>query len=318
MGIPDMTLPPDPIQAQPSYAAALSAFERLPEIRILFDNGAGGSIPFQPLAPFEASFSRFPLPGTHARTWYLGSGGVLGDRPAATQGADVFAWTKHARPVTDFPAGGNTGAGGLWGLSPDYDWTENPAGTALAYVTAPLKKNTVVVGAGSLRAWIKASVPDVDLQVTVSEVRPDGKETFVQGGWLRAQFRQLDGGSTPLEPLVNFSKAAAAPLPTNQWSEITVPLYYEGHAYRAGSRIRITIEAPGGDTPVWAFRDAIPNGSATVSLAYSRTMTSRLVLPVVDGISVPTGLPPCPGLRGEPCRDYVPLVNRSAGTRRRS
>jgi len=39
-------------------------------------------------------------------------------------------------------------------------------------------------------------------------------------------------------------------------------------------------------------------------------MPSRLVLPVVAGVAVPTGLPPCPGLRGEPCRPYRPLVNR--------
>jgi hypothetical protein len=30
------------------------------------------------------------------------------------------------------------------------------------------------------------------------------------------------------------------------------------------------------------------------------------VLPVVPGVSVPTGLPPCPGLRGQPCRTYQP------------
>jgi hypothetical protein len=26
----------------------------------------------------------------------------------------------------------------------------------------------------------------------------------------------------------------------------------------------------------------------------------------VSGVDVPTGLPPCPGLRGEPCRDVAP------------
>jgi hypothetical protein len=26
---------------------------------------------------------------------------------------------------------------------------------------------------------------------------------------------------------------------------------------------------------------------------------------------VPTGLPPCPSLRNQPCRPYVPLVNTS-------
>jgi hypothetical protein len=32
----------------------------------------------------------------------------------------------------------------------------------------------------------------------------------------------------------------------------------------------------------------------------------------VPGVNVPTGLPPCPGLRGEPCRNYKPIVNRTA------
>jgi hypothetical protein len=27
---------------------------------------------------------------------------------------------------------------------------------------------------------------------------------------------------------------------------------------------------------------------------------------------VPTALPPCPGLRGEACRDYQPFVNQPA------
>ena len=39
-------------------------------------------------------------------------------------------------------------------------------------------------------------------------------------------------------------------------------------------------------------------------------MPSSLILPVVPGVNVPTGLPPCPGLRGEPCRDYQPYVNQ--------
>ena len=81
-----------------------------------------------------------------------------------------------------------------------------------------------------------------------------------------------------------------------------MPLYYQGHVYRAGSRIRVTISAPGGDQPVWAFARMRPNGRPSVSILRG---TSRLVLPVVDGVDVPTLLPPCPGLRGEPCRTYT-------------
>jgi hypothetical protein len=45
---------------------------------------------------------------------------------------------------------------------------------------------------------------------------------------------------------------------------------------------------------------------ATIDIARSSDMPSRLLLPVVPGVDVPPALPPCPGLRGEPCRDYQP------------
>jgi predicted acyl esterase len=290
MGISGVTLPADDsIEAEPSYASALAAFDALPAVRILFDNGAGGLEPGAPGAAFEQSFARFPLPGTGAVSWYLSGGGALGGSIPSVRGVDEFTWDPRARPATDFT--GNTGAGGLWGTTPHYRWTQNPSGTALSYLTAPLATNQVVVGAGALYAWIEASRPDVDLQVTVTEVRPDGLETYVQSGWLRAK---LHGG---------------------RFTEARIPLYYEGHVYRAGSRIRIVVSAPGGDQPTWAFADLVPglDRKATVRVAYSRSMPSRLVLPVVSGVAVPTGLPPCPGLRGEPCRPYQPLVNRTLG-----
>ena len=49
---------------------------------------------------------------------------------------------------------------------------------------------------------------------------------------------------------------------------------------------------------------------AEVSLALTKITPSRIVLPIVPGVSVPTGLPPCPGLRGEPCRPYQMFTNR--------
>jgi uncharacterized protein len=141
----------------------------------------------------------------------------------------------------------------------------------VSYVSASLASNTVVVGAGALHAWIEASTPDVDLQVTISELRPDGNETFVQSGWLDASDRKLDTArSTLLEPVLSERKADAAPLPKGRFTEVVIPLYYEGHVYRAGSRVRITISAPGGDQPTWAFSQLTPAGRATVMLARAR------------------------------------------------
>jgi uncharacterized protein len=147
----------------------------------------------------------------------------------------------------------------------------------------------------------------------VSEVRPDGKETFVQNGWLRTSGRKLDERrSTFLEPVPSLRERDDRPLPEGRYVKVVVPLYYQGHVYRAGSRIRLVVSAPGGDQPVWSFSRTSPSAPTRVSLAYSSGRRSRLVLPVVPGIDVPSPLPPCPSLRGQPCRPYVALANGPA------
>jgi hypothetical protein len=305
MGIGGVTLPPDPIQLQPTYSGALAAFEALPSIRILFDNGAGGTQPGQPVPGFARSWPSFPIPGTTARSWYLSEDGGLRDKQTGKAGAESFTWDARARPLTDFNGDTAAGPGGLWTATPDYDWVKNPSGSAVSYLTSPLTSNTTVIGAGAVQLWVRSSAPNVDLQATITEVRPDGKETFVQGGWVRGNERKLDAAkSTPLEPVLSLREADVSPMPPDRYVEVTVPLYYQGHAYRAGSRIRVTISAPNGDQPVWSFGETEPSGTATVSVAHSKQMPSRLLLPVIPGVSVPTGLPPCPGLRGEPCRDF--------------
>ncbi len=312
-GLHGVTLPPDPIQLQPDYDSAKALFEAQKPIRILFDNGAGSAVPGNPYPGFEQSFDAFPVPGTQARSFFLNNNGSLTDSKPSTAAEDSFKLNRGARNPTDFTGDTAGGTNGLWTATPPYDWQQNPSGTAASYVTPPLTSDTTVLGAGALTAWVKSSKPDPDLQVTVSEVRPDGKEVFVQSGWLRATGRKLDKKkSTKLEPVLSLRKRDSKPMPKGKYAQVTVPLYYQGHAYRAGSQIRVTISAVGGDQPIWAFDEATGDG-AKISIAHSPDMPSQLLLPVVGGVDVPTDLPPCPGLRAEPCRDYVPYAN-NAGT----
>jgi predicted acyl esterase len=312
MGIQGVSLPPDPIQEQPTYEGALAAYEALPSIRVLFDNGAGGA-PGKPYPGFEQSFGELPIPGTEARAWYLAPKGVLHDGPPAGTHADGFTWGRRMARRTDFSGDTGSGEGGLWTATPTYRWAQSKMGAALSYLTPPLTANATVIGAGAVQLWVRSSAPNVDLQATISEVRPDGVETFVQNGWVRGNERKLDTKkSTALEPVLSLRKSDVSPLPPDRFVKVTIPLYYEGHAYRAGSRIRVTISAPGGSQPIWAFADSQPQGKAKVAIAYSKQMPSKLLLPVVPRVEVPTGLPPCPSLRGEPCRGYRPFVNRSA------
>jgi predicted acyl esterase len=310
-GLHGVTLPPDPIQLQPDYDSAKAAFEAQKPIRVLFDNGAGSAVPGNPYPAFEQSFDAFPVPGTKPRPFYLNSNGTLTGAQPSAGGEDSFTLDPSARNPTDFTGDTGGGTNGLWTATPPYNWQPNPSGTAAAYVTQPLTANTTVLGAGALTAWVKSSKPDPDLQVTVSEVRPDGKEVFVQSGWLRATGRKLDKKkSTELEPVLSLRKRDDKPMPKGKYVKLTVPLYYQGHAYRAGSQIKVTISAVDGDQPIWAFAEATGAG-AKISIAHSPDMPSQLLLPEVSGVNVTGGLPPCPGLRAEPCRDYVPYVNTS-------
>jgi predicted acyl esterase len=329
MGLPKtelITLPADPIQEQPTYEGALAAFEALPSIRVLFDNGAGTSptgstTAGDPYPGFEQSFSAFPVPGTQAQSWYFGPGGALNQQKPVAEGVDSYTSDANAVPLTDY--GANTGTGGLWGNASqwEYNWVQPPAGDAVSYVSAPLTADTTTVGAGAVHLWVKSSTPDVDLQATVSEVRPDGNETFVQNGWMRASERKLATTAsnmlkqkpTVLQPIPTLLPTDVAPMPSNEFVPVVIPLYFEGHAYRAGSRIRVTISAPNGTQPIWSFSHTQPAGAtAAESVAFSSSMPSSLILPVVPGVSVPTALPACPSLRNEPCRAFHALVNNGS------
>lgn len=325
MGLPQdqiVNLPFDPIQAMPTYELAKAAFEALPSVRILFDNGAGASpegrkVPGNPYAGFARDFETLPVPGTAAQTWYFGPGGSLNNTLPAGSGIDSYVSDANALPRTNYAGG--TGGGGLWGNASQWkwNWKQNPAGTALSYVSSPLTVDTTVLGAGAVYAWVKSSTPDVDLQATITEVRPDGNETFVQNGYIRASERKLSTDSNNLfkrpsellKPIPSFLVSDAEDMPAGEFVRVAIPLYYQGHVYRAGSRIRVTIAAPNGQQPVWSFNQTQPSGTADVSLSFSPTKPSTLVLPVIPGMRAPTPLPPCPSLRNQPCRTYVPFVN---------
>ncbi|MCW3069155.1 MAG: peptidase [Solirubrobacterales bacterium] len=329
MGLPQndvVTLPPDPIQQEPTYESALSAFEALPSIRVLFDNGAGTSptgntTPGDPYPGFEQSFSAFPIPGTTAQSWYFGPGGTLNEKKPTAEGVDSYTSDANAVPLTDY--GANTGGGGLWGNASEWqwNWAQPPTGSAVSFASAPLTSDTTAIGGGAVHLWVKSSTPDVDLQATISEVRPDGNETFVQNGWIRASERKLATSAknifkqspTLLQPIPTFAASDLQPMPANEYVPVVIPLYFQGHAYRTGSRIRVTIAAPNGAQPVWSFSQTQPAGTtATESVAFSRTMPSSLILPIVPGVSVPTGMPACPSLRNEPCRPYQAFVNNGS------
>ena len=90
-----------------------------------------------------------------------------------------------------------------------------------------------------------------------------------------------------------------------------VPIHPIAHTFRAGTRLRIVISAPGGDRPSWTFATPATGGTVTDTIALGGVTPSKLVVNVVGGVQAPARLPKCGALRGEPCRSYAALGNQT-------
>ena len=291
-----------------TYDAALAAFEAEKPVRILFEEGGNAAYaPGTPEANFTAEFSAWPIPEAEATAWYLGAQGSLASGDAPTTGETVsYTADPTALPSTFF-----SGEGSIWNAAAKWDWRPLPDGTGVGFHTAPLAADTVVAGSGSVDLWIRSSTPDTDLEVTVSEIRPDGTEIYVQSGWLRASHRALDAAaSTDLRPAHTHTEAGAADLPSGEFTPVRVELFPFAHPFRAGSRIRITVDAPGNARGEWEFRTI--SGGETVDIAYGGDHPSRVVLPVVPVTIAAPAPAACGALRGQPCRTFVPAPNEVA------
>lgn len=306
---PTQAFPPDRFDAYSDYATALAAYRAEPKVRILFENGAGcpdvalGA----PCPTFEASFPSWPIPSVQARRLFLGDNGRLADTPPARGAKDRYT-TAGDGTATTF----DESSGSIWFGLPALHWAPPQAGHALSYVSDALPATTVMAGTARLDLLIGAYVPDVDLQITLSEVRADGTEYYVQNGWLRASHRALDATqSGVLRAVPTHAEADAAPLPKGEFEPVAIETMPFAHAFHAGSRIRLIIDTPGGSRPLWKFAIRRPNAGDRVVVARGGFFPSSIALPVVPGVgaSAPSALPPCPGLRGQPCRTYAPFTN---------
>lgn len=288
-----------------TYEDALAAFEAEKPVRVLFEQGGNADYaPGTPEPNFTAEFSAWPIPEAEAVSWKLDGCGCLTSEELTTPGESSYIADPAALPDTFYEGSGND----VWKADVEYDWQALPDGKGVGFITPELTQDTVVVGPGSVDLWIKATAADTDLEVTISEVRPDGTEIYVQSGWLRASQRALDEtASTPLRPVHTNLEADAADLPADEFVPVRVELFPFAHPFRAGSRIRLTIDAPGNNRPVWEFR-TISNGE-TVTIAHDADHPSQLVLSVVPVTITAPAPPACGSLRGEPCRDYVAAKN---------
>ena len=272
-----------------------NGYQNTPRIRVWWESGRDGGA----RAPgWVSSVSQWP-PKTKTARWYLDQGSALS--------------TKKGSGLPDpYVYVGPTGQGiqnpkysGVTSQPDQYLWSVKPApGTNDAYTSAPLTKNTPVLGSGSLDLWMASTAIDTDLQVTISEVRPDGQEEYVQAGWLRASHRRTDPAlSTATRPYQTHQQSDQWFLSPGTPTFMRVEIFPFGHVFRAGSRIRISIEGPKFLPELWGFA-ALPL-PATNLVYHDAEHPSSLALPVLPNFTIPAAdqsLPACGSVIRQPCR----------------
>ena len=296
------------------FESVKAEWEAESPVRILFENGVGcpeieiGA----PCPTFEAGFSAWPIPEVEALALEFGADGTLAAE-STSAGVNSFDYVGDGQAST---FGGSTSE--LWRGLPALDWSQPVDGEAVSYTSDPLEATTAMAGSGSVDLWVAATQVDVDLEVTLTEVRADGSEYYVQGGWLRASHAALDDdASTDLRPVQTHAEGDAEPLSgsIDDFVAVRVELFPFAHVFHAGSRIRVIIDTPGNARPHWKFDIVAPEGdNAEVAISVGDITPSRLVLPLVPGLgdAAPDAAPACPGLRGQPCRPYQEFANRTA------
>lgn len=298
-----------------SFDAALEAYLASPPFVVAFDNGAATDHPDgYPYAAFSVGFDRWPPREVSPQRWYLGwDNGLEQQAPASGRPPLGFHYDGSLGPRTAAGEGFDVNA-----AAPSYDWRPPEGGRALQFATPALEDDLLLVGPSSLDLWLRATTDDIDLEVVLSEVRPDGWETYVQSGWLRASHRSLDPArSTELAPRPTYRVDEMAPLPPGEFTLVRVPIAASGHYFRAGSSVGITIGAPGGNQAHWDLEPLHREGldaqghKVIVDLSIDDARPSSLVIPAVawwkplEG-HPPSALPALGALRRQPSRRWRP------------
>jgi putative CocE/NonD family hydrolase len=207
-----------------------------------------------------------------------------------------------ARPAQAEPPDSYTYDGAPGANKPElFPYPARP-GTSVSYTTPVLAHDAEFLGSGSANLWMSSTATDTDVQVMLSEIRPDGQEAFVANGWLRLSQRKLDEqASSVLRPAHTNLESDAQPLSAGVPVPARVEIQPFDHVFRAGSAIRVSIDAPSTSLV------ALP-GVATNVVQHTRGMASAIVLGDLPRARARAPLPACSALQGQPCRALTGAV----------
>jgi len=271
-----------------------NGFDRSPHLTVWMDthtNGTGFEGYMWSTTPGWQFTSQKLLPAVQPVSFTLTEGGQLLTRGPGKGEPDSYTYPMPGAAVNvdvEHPA---------WGPMPA-DWRKG----SLAYTSAPFEHHLLAYGPASADLWVSSNSPDSDLQVTLTEVRPDGQEMFLQRGWLRLSNRAVDEAhSTAVRPVLldrpDTIQVLNPGIPV--LARVEIPPF--AALLRQGSRIRVWIDTP---SPRGDFRFDYISWPATNEIWHDEAQPSRLVLGKLElpDLKIPPVAAACGTNMTEPCR----------------
>jgi putative CocE/NonD family hydrolase len=274
-----------------------NGFEGTPHVQLWHDtttNSAGDNVP-----AWVTSFKSYKSMPIRPLSLYFRSDRELSlTRPKGDPRPNRYVYPGPSLGTEDGVVAGQHNL--LWNA-------EEPPGASVSYTTPPLKRDTEFFGSGSANIWLSSTAPDTDLQITLTEVRPDGHEVYVARGWLAASHRALNPAlSTVLAPYQTDQQADVRPLVPDRPTYMRVQLWPFDYVFRKGSSIRLWIDAPTGVTGGWSLNFLTTPGIN--SIYADAKHPSAIVLGYLKGGHAGAPPPTCDTILNQPCRrNAVPV-----------
>ncbi|GEM_PF-386993 len=262
-----------------------NGFENTPHVQIEHENAYG-----QP-PRWVTEHPTWPVATEYAELYFTKAGTLDVQRPEETSALNY---------LYPLPAPSMTAALSAAEENQTYGLPILPGGAAI-FSTPPLEHDLEILGPSRVDLWLSSTSLDTDVQISLTEVRPDGQEVFVQRGWLRASHRAMDmRENRATAPYHLHTLADNTLLNPGKPTLLNIEVWPVGHVFREGSSLRVRVEAPVGTT---GFRQLQFNPIPAINTVHvGGDMLSRITLSVLPGGEAPVDYPVCAGLVNQPCR----------------
>jgi hypothetical protein len=228
----------------------------------------------------------WPPPESKFEKYYIGPSTISATAPKASSG--TYFTNPSASPYV-----------------PVDQRTEDEQG--ITWRTGTLTKPLTLAGPIAVHLVASSTATNTDWFLKISDVAPDGSESIVSEGQLRASLRQLAPGSTAEEPLETL--VDPQPLTPGKFYDFKIAIAPTGYVFEAGHRLQLritssnipnslpgTLQVDDSDPAASTFQPLSP---ANNTVRYGGADGTSILLPVYGGApaqTVPT--PRCPTASG--------------------